>query len=111
MTERYPEHEKLKAVAHESQTVGSFLEWLENEKHVELAVRHEHTEGCYEEDVRLHGEGDPPFHWIARCGYREDALQPAFLAPRKLLAEFFEIDEEELEREKRKMLEELREGT
>ena len=66
----YPEHEKLKAIHHESQAIGSFLEWMKSE---------------YPKETRL-----PPY-----------SIQ-------FLLAEYFEIDEDKLELEKRAMLETIR---
>lgn len=34
---KYPEHEKLRAVSDKSHTIGQFIEWLENEKKIVLA--------------------------------------------------------------------------
>lgn len=77
----YPEHEKLKAVKDRSQCVGEFIEWLGENN---MAVC-EFTGGNID-------------HWW-----------PTGKPIRKLLAQFFEIDEEKLEAEKRQMLEEQRE--
>lgn len=96
MSTKYPEHQKLKAVAERSQTVGTFLDWLRDEKGISLAVQHEHNESCHEEG-----------RWN-RCGYSAGDYVPAFASTRNLLAEFFAIDEERLEREKRAMLAEMR---
>ena len=96
MSTKYPEHEKLKAVVAQSQTVGAFLDWLRDEKGISLAVQHAHNESC--------SEGG---RW-ARCGYSNGDYAPAFASTRNLLAEFFEIDEEKIENEKRAMLAELR---
>ena len=94
---KYPEHEKLKAVAERSQTVGSFLDWLTHEKGIALTVQHEHTASCKE-----HGER------YNNCGYREGEYMHAGTPVRVLLAEFFEIDEKKIEAEKQAMLAELR---
>jgi hypothetical protein len=75
----YPEHAKLALIADKSQVVGEFLDWCQSEKGLHL--------------VNL---GD----------YRQDGMPVPF---RPLLAEFFEIDEDAIEREKRLMLERLRE--
>lgn len=91
----YPEHVKLKSVKPRSQAIGEFLEWLASEKRIALAVQHEHTESCYEEKY-------------IRCGYSSGEYLPAQATTRGLLAEFFEIDEVKLEREKRMMLADLR---
>ena len=37
MASEYPEHDKLRAIRHQSQTVGDFLEWLE-ENGMEVGV-------------------------------------------------------------------------
>ena len=80
---KYSEHEKLKEVQKESQLCEEFLEWLTNK--------------------------------YAFCEYnrhRSDdnqVLVPAgYIDKQKLLAEFFDIDLDEIEKEKRQMLEELR---
>lgn len=76
----YPEHEKLRAVADQSQACGEFFEWL-TERYT-LA------------------------QWAG-----EKTLYPASVNIRKLLAEFFQIDEERLEDEKLAMLAALRKET
>jgi hypothetical protein len=96
MTTEYPEHEKLRAVREKSQAIGEFLDWLGEEKGLSLVVQHEHDGNCRGEDGRN------------GCGYRKGDYAPSFASTRALLAEFFEIDEERLEREKRAMLAELR---
>lgn len=95
---KYPEHAKLKAVARESQAVGRFFDWLADTKGIALAVQHEHTDSCRDDDGYIH------------CGYRSGEYVPARATMRGLLAEFFEIDEEKLEREKSQMLAEIREA-
>lgn len=89
----YPEHEKLAKVHDKSQAIGEFLEWLADERDFVLAVRHQHTEDCIED-----------------CGARRGELIPLAIPVHKLLAEFFDIDEDKLDDEKRAMLEELRRG-
>jgi len=104
--EKYPEHQNLKAISNKSQAIGSFLDWLSEEKSIELAVRHKHTDSCYanldsvDQAMKLHPR--------RLCGYTDDELVSTHIPFRKLLAEYFEIDEEKIEREKRAMLSELR---
>lgn len=74
----YPEHEKIEKVQLESNTIGEFLDWLPS-KDIQL--------GTWTES----GEFIPLHRNIE-----------------KLLAEFFEIDLEKIEQEKRAMLELLR---
>lgn len=76
----YPEHDKLRAVNDRSQVVGEFLDWLDGEG-IRLARATE--TGLYD--------------WIL---VRE--------SPRELIAKFFEIDLNQIEREKRMMLAEQR---
>ena len=99
----YPEHEKLKKVQDKSQACGEFLEWLFGEKGYHLGEYHEHTDDCW-----LPGDNQTAARRM--CGMGVQTLYPAALNVRKLLAEFFEIDEEKLEAEKRAMLDELRAG-
>lgn len=80
----YPEHEKLRAVSEQSQAIGEFLEWLER-KGIWLCMR--------EPD-------NPPF---------EGRFYPHTLGSNdRILAEYFDIDLTEIEREKRAMLEGVR---
>jgi len=74
----YPMHVKLDAVADKSQVIGDFIEWLRG-KAIVLASY-----------------------------YEESGLQPNHVSIETLLAEFFEIDLEILEEEKRAMLKALR---
>jgi hypothetical protein len=74
----YPECEKLRKVQKESNAIGEFVEWLES-RGIFLA--------SYYEESGLHASRVP--------------LQ-------KLLAEFFDIDMDVVECEKRVMLEKLR---
>ena len=76
----YPEHEKLKKIQPFSQKVGEFLDWLRQEKHIELAT------------------------------WQDDRLWPIHTSTLDLLAGFFDIDQSKLEKEKREMLDLLRSG-
>jgi len=76
----YPEHEKLEKVQAESQACGEFLSWLAFEKGLELCA----------------------------AEFDEDEWYPQSRTITDLLAEFFGIDSEALEAEKRQMLAELR---
>ncbi len=76
----YPEHARLLKVKDESQACSEFLEWLSSEKGFHLAKS-------------IPGR--------ARPSYVSYSIQD-------LLAEFFEIDQDKLEAEKREMLATLR---
>lgn len=73
----YPEHEKINAVKDQSQTIGDFLDWIRREKGIVLA-----------------NYGNSDVAWLAPDG----------TAKERLLAEYFEIDLDALEAEKRAML-------
>lgn len=90
-TSSYPEHDKLTLVRDQSQKCGEFLEWL-RERYV-IGKYHRHDE-CV-----VRGEN--------ACGMSANTLYPASVNVRRLLAEFFEIDEEKLEAEKLAMLAEM----
>jgi hypothetical protein len=78
----YPEHEKLNAVKAKSQAIGEFLEWLQHERFQRVTL-------CLEADDE---EEFYPFHYSTE----------------HLLAEFFKIDLNKIEAEKRAMLETMR---
>ena len=75
------ELDKMSAVKEKSQAIGEFLEWLRSEKGYFLAVD---------------------------AGEREGGPYMANYNIEQLLAEFFEIDLNKVEQEKRAMLDQLR---
>lgn len=74
-----PELDKLREVAQDSQKIGAFLDWCQDEKRWELA-----TLGEYER------------------------LTPICRSIQSVLAEYFDIDERKCEDEKRAILEAIR---
>lgn len=89
----YPEHDKLQLVKDRSQACGEFMDWLLNEKKIELAEW-----GVDQDEAADHPEAETPFLW------------PISRPWTSLLAEFFGIDEKKLEAETVAMLEEMRKG-
>ena len=80
---KYLEHEKLKEIQKETQLCGEFLEWLMSKYTFCEYNRHRSDDN--------------------------QVLVPAgYINKQKLLAEFYDIDLDEIEREKRQMLDELR---
>lgn len=79
---KYPEHTKLKAVHHQSQTISEFIDWLQGVKGMHIMER---------------GQYDYEWHFARTKG-----------GVTGLLAEYFKIDLDKLEAEKRQMLDELR---
>ncbi len=78
--DRFPEHAKLTAISDQSQAIGEFVDWLQEA------------------------------HGAFLCHYEDDGQFPRALQMpiRKLLAEFFEIDQDKIEDEKRAMLDTIR---
>jgi len=132
---KYPEHDKLHAVHEKSQAVGSFMEWLRGEKGVELMTRYSREGDECGEPVYRNSDGKVVEDWppsqsggAYEPNYKErekreqeegierrlvadphgEHLCPFAVSDEKLLAEFFEIDLNKLEAEKRAMLEECR---
>jgi hypothetical protein len=86
---KYPEHEKLAKVSALSQKCGEFVEWLQ--ARYTFGQYHEHSSACQSPTG-------------AACDTSTQRLYSAPINLRKLLAEFFEIDEDKLEEEKQSML-------
>jgi hypothetical protein len=82
-----PTLDKMLDVKDRSQAIGEFLEWLEDEKGVELVT------------TELHHGGSRALEYV-----------PLRQGTESLLAEFFGIDLDAAEREKRALLDELRAG-
>lgn len=77
---QYPEHEKLKAIAHLSQAQGEFMEWLREEKGIIMARRQNCEEG------------------------RDTQFYPDTTPIEQLLSEYHGINLQNLEDEKQAML-------
>ncbi len=94
-----PMLEKMEVVHEKSQAIGEFLDWLQETKSVHLCVMHEHTDECYE-------EGDSKRRFPI-CGWEGYTYHPTYTSTENLLAEYFEIDLEVAEKEKRALLKEI----
>lgn len=93
------EHERLATIRDQSQSIGEFVDWL-RERGIWLASEHQHTDACY---VAPHKRRVWP-----ECGFVDSQLVRIYKPIQNLLAEFFDIDQDKLEREKREMLADLR---
>ena len=80
--EKYPEHVKQSKVIERSAAILKFLDWAQEEKFIEFAVQDQKT----------------------------DWLSPSFTPNRNLVAEFYGLDENKLEAERRAMIEDLLQG-
>ena len=96
---KYPEHEKLQKVVDKSQAIGEFIDWLRGEKkivfckYVQEPVPDDDENGYYNEDLD---------------DVVKDMLLPTSLPIEETLAEYFGIDLNKLEAEKRQMIDECR---
>lgn len=79
-TKKYPEHAKMEKVDTESHAIGQFIEWL-------------HGQGIY----------------FAKYDDDSEDFVPEYRSIEKWLADYFEIDLNKVEAEKRQMLDEIRE--
>lgn len=95
-----PELDKMNAAKAESQPIGQFLDWLSDTKRVELCQPHEHTDQCYAPDDE---EKEKP-----TCHVRAGELLPFHFNSERLLAEYFKIDLNKVEQERRAILQSLR---
>ena len=113
----FPEHEKMAKVKSQSQSIGQFLDWLHQEKHIQF---HRYEDVCYECGRILPPFPDDPdaegdFYCLdfadTDCDgeRRSRELVPDYTSTEKLLAEFFGIDLEKVEQEKQGMLAMIRE--
>ena len=99
---RYPECDKLAAVSERSQAIGEFLEWLESsavgpdKRPVFLA---------YYPLITHSNDGTTLKKRDQYVSVRPACLNASI---ERLLAQFFEIDMDKVERERRKILEDLR---
>lgn len=79
---QYPMSEKLAGVADQSRQIGEFLDWLES-------------------------KGMTISEFVQYEGYSEPRLEPVSTGFERLLADYFELDLNELEKERRRILAEL----
>jgi len=103
-----PELARMQKVRERSQEIGDFLEWCRGRGAV-LAVHHKHDSGCGE----IIKDKDPWVHVINvlvghDCGLKNDEYAPLTYNIEKLLAEYFQINLERAESEKRALLDYIR---
>lgn len=111
----YPEHEKLHAIKDQSQSIGEFIEWLgENGYSIcerrDAESRSERVKKIFSPSGRAVEDFGSAF-----CAILEAVADNACLywpttkrLPESLLADYFKIDQNKLEDEKRAMLDHLR---
>lgn len=93
----YPMHEKLEKLGGDNQTIGQFIEWLQ-EQQWEIVARDEdgYMSLPYRDDDAI------VYEWI------DFAYRPVGLSTEGILERYFDIDRQELMREKDRMLAEIR---
>ena len=100
-----PELDKMKAVKEKSQAIGEFLDWLMQEKKVQLGNPHEHGPTCRGWDD---GRDKYSPRGTDRCECVTGEFIPLHISMEKLLAEFFDIDLVKVENERRAILDYIR---
>jgi len=97
-----PELDKLDAIKEKSQVIGEFLEEFLQSKGYTIGRPHQHGPTCRgwdAEENRYRPSGDE------RCSFQTGEFEAIGVNTQKLLAEFFGIDEEKMEIERRAILE------
>ena len=102
-----PEHDKMHLVKEKSQVIGEFLEWLESKKKFSLCLSGEYLNKLLWDRVENENEDfDDDDYKEGR--FNEHYYYPSSFNVEKLLAEFFDIDLDTIEKEKQKILKNLR---
>ena len=103
----YPEHEKMQKVKADSQAIGAFLD----NAGYHLSENHHHDTGCFGGDEKKMHKWKAK-KWdeeqVAECGYVENALMPVTKSIESILAKYFNIDLDKIEKEKQQMLDVMR---
>ena len=114
--EKYPMHVKLKAIVDQSNSVGDFIEWLDQHGYRICEERKANSDAAASETIHV----SPHSHGARGLGEAFVEVLNAIAdsaciywptskrLPNDLLAEYFKIDQQVLEREKQAMLDELR---
>lgn len=95
------EVDKMLKVKDKTQDIGDFIESFLRGKGIILASYHEHTDDCY----TMGGKTYP----TPQCSIRTEQPVPIHYNIEHLLAEYFNIDLKQVENEKRKILDDIRE--
>lgn len=123
----YPEHDKLSNVLDQSQAIGEFLEWMGTGDVHRMRWRDDlvdsrscpmcgHTNHPGQKYSNVTPAEQGSWSECTTCGGRGwvDVTREGWVADERsittVLAEYFEIDQDKLEAEKRQMLEALRAG-
>lgn len=117
MNTQTPECDKALTIQDESQKIGGFLDWL-NEENIHLCSPHTHNEYCYRYgDIELKDGDHKSWDYMGQakyvgekelnCGFHNGEMLYIRDNFEKLLARYFNID---LDKEKQAILKEIRTG-
>ena len=117
MTEviKTPECDKLAKISKQSQTVGEFLEWLQNKGIVSCMSLDNYKEKLYNDynlgklTAEEHDDLIDDIDAELKYSNKDHAYIPQPLNTEKILAEFFNIDLKKVEEEKKAIVESLKE--
>lgn len=106
-----PMLDKMTEVNDKSQAIGEFMEWLMEK--IAFATPHVHNEYCFLTEEELKKQGLPRYmigHDMAkRCDYQKGQFEYANIGTiEQILAEYFEIDLQEVAKEQELLLTEIR---
>ena len=115
-----PECEKALLVQDDSQKIGGFLDWLGDTQDIHLCSPHAHHDGCYRQGTIELKEGEyKSWDYMGQakyigekeldCGYHSGEMVYIRESFEKLLARYFGIDLDKIEKEKQAILKEIRE--
>lgn len=137
----YPEHEKLSQISDVSNAIGQFLDWLNSERRLTICqngvmderpvywldIFREDFKGdkkammaaarkagvLTDDDTSWYHDAEPKLAKAVHHyeEFEREGYYPAGVRITDLLAEYFHIDQNQLDREKRDMLEEFRKKT
>ena len=118
----YPTLDKILALRDKTQTVGEFLDWLQQQGYIICKYREDEKVPCFHcegtgYDPQLNSRGGRSVCGV--CGWAFDAkgdgyiteisgYYPAYVSIDSLLHQFFDIDAAQEEKEKMMILEEIR---
>jgi hypothetical protein len=107
-----PMLDKMMAANDKSQAIGEFLDWLMEK--ISFAVPHVHNDDCFFTEEELKKQGLPAKHVLGfdmakRCDHREGELQYKSIGTiEQILADYFEIDLQQVAKEQELLLTEIR---
>lgn len=121
LVEKYPECEKLAKVSKLSNGIGEFLDWLREDKNIDLFQWTDKDDNGKPKFVNETGDPTIPSHYSFDEKEDSDFLNPEYetfpegycrvYTPfQKLLAQYFDIDMNKVEKERRELLDELQKG-